>query len=107
MTINQCFAMNFRHGTGIMHMDPRNGPLSDKSDPPLLNLLATALLSCISNRRGKPKLMPKEVSDKPQHRDRKLTCVGEAPANKLLRFVRSRVRLRFDCMLAMKLGKTT
>ena len=39
---NQCFAMNFRHGTGIMHMDPRHGPLSDKSDP-LLNFLATSL----------------------------------------------------------------
>ena len=33
MTVNQCFAMNFRHGTGIMHMNPRHGPLSDKSDP--------------------------------------------------------------------------
>ena len=43
ITVNQCFAMNFRHGTGIMHMDPRHGPLSDKSDPPLLNLLAMAL----------------------------------------------------------------
>ena len=33
-TVKQCFAMNFRHGTSIMHMDPRHGPLSDKSDPP-------------------------------------------------------------------------
>ena len=43
MTVNQCLAMNFRHGTGIMHMDSRHSPLSDKSDPPPLNLLATAL----------------------------------------------------------------
>ena len=34
MKVNQCFAMNFRHGTSIMHMDPTRGPLSDKSDPP-------------------------------------------------------------------------
>ena len=34
MIVNQCFTMNFRHGTGIMHMDPGHGRLSDKSDPP-------------------------------------------------------------------------
>ena len=34
MTVNQCFAMNFRHVTGIMHMHPRHGPLSDKVTPP-------------------------------------------------------------------------
>ena len=45
MTVNQCFAMNFRHDTGLKHMNPRHGPLSDKSDP-LLNLLATVLKVC-------------------------------------------------------------
>ena len=30
---NQCFAIDFKHDTGIMHMDPRHGPISDKSDP--------------------------------------------------------------------------
>ena len=34
MAVHQCFAMNFRHGTGITHMNPNYGPLSDKSDPP-------------------------------------------------------------------------
>ena len=34
MTVNQWLAMNFRQGTGIMHMDPTHGPLSDKSDSP-------------------------------------------------------------------------
>ena len=43
MTVSHSFAMNFRHGIGIMHIDPTQGPLSDKSDP-LLNLPATALI---------------------------------------------------------------
>ena len=45
MTVNRYFAMNVRHGTSIMHMhvDPRHGPLFDKSDP-LINLLAVALV---------------------------------------------------------------
>ena len=34
MTVHQCFAMNFKHDTGIMHMNSTHGPLSDKSDPP-------------------------------------------------------------------------
>ena len=34
MTVHQCFAMNFRHGTGITHTNPNHGPLSDKVTPP-------------------------------------------------------------------------
>ena len=34
MTVHGCFAMNFRHGTPITHMNPNHGPLSDKCDPP-------------------------------------------------------------------------
>ena len=44
MTVHQCFAMKFRHATGITHTNPDHGPPSDKSDhTPPLNLLATAL----------------------------------------------------------------
>ena len=34
MTVHQCFAMKFRHATGITHTNLNHGPLSDKSDPP-------------------------------------------------------------------------
>ena len=51
MMVDQCFAMNFRHGRGITHMDPRHGPLSSKSDPTLLNLLATALRGSLPEQK--------------------------------------------------------
>ena len=34
MMVHQCFAMKFRHGTGMTHLNPNHGPLSDKRDPP-------------------------------------------------------------------------
>ena len=44
-TVHQCFAMNFRHCTGITHTNPNHGQLSDKNDPPILNLLTTAVVT--------------------------------------------------------------
>ena len=33
MMVNQCVAINYRHGTGFMHMNSRHNPLSEKMTP--------------------------------------------------------------------------
>ena len=63
MIVHQCFAINFKHGTGIVHINPNHGPLSDKSDP-LLNLLATALQVPIKIH-SRSVLIPSSDSDAP------------------------------------------
>ena len=67
MTVNQWFAMKFRHGTGMMHMDPRLGPLSDKSEPPFsicwLQPCTSPCLLCFLNVSSGRKLFSRDRSN--------------------------------------------